>query len=367
MDYMKGALSLGSKVLGKTSPNPPVGALIIKDGNIIGRGTTQEPGSHHAEIVALNQAGNDAKDSTMYVTLEPCSHFGRTPPCASAIIKAGVSEVHIAMIDPNPIVNGSGMKELESAGVNAILHDATKEAVELLEPYTKFTMFNLPFVVVKYAMTLDGKIASRTGHSRWITGDIARKYGNVMRDTSDAVIVGVNTVLKDDPQLTARNRSGTPHKNQPIRVIVDSSGRVPDGSRVFSEPGATIVATCSINAKRKNALESLGAEVLCLPEKHGHVSLEALITELGRRQITGVLVEGGGKIIASLFDEKLVDKVVAFIAPKIIGGQRAVTPVEGHGISSLADSVIVERTKLKKFGNDWLFEGYPCYKEDQHV
>ena len=367
MDYMKGALSLGSKVLGKTNPNPPVGALIIKDGSIIGRGSTQEPGGHHAEIIALNEAGSDAEGSTMYVTLEPCCHFGRTPPCTSAIIEAGVSEVHIAMIDANPIVNGSGRKELEAAGVATILHDASQEAIELLESYAKFIILGLPFVVVKYAMTLDGKIASRTGHSRWITGDGARKYGNAMRSKSDAVMVGVNTIIEDNPQLTARNRAGTPYQKQPIRVIADSTGRVSDASRVFSEPGATIVATSRIDAERKNTLEARGVEVLCLPEKDSHVSLEALIGELGRKGITSLLVEGGGKIIASLFDEKLVDKVVVFIAPKIVGGERAVTPVEGRGVSSLSDSIVVKRTRLKKFGNDLLFEGYPSYKEDRHV
>jgi len=321
MDYMKQALSLAKLALGQTSPNPAVGAVVVKDGEVVGQGYTQPPGSWHAEVMALNQAGKKARGGVMYVTLEPCCHYGRTPPCTQAIIAAGISEVQLAMLDPNPLVSGQGEDELEREGIKTHMGKHEKEAKEINEAYIKFITTGMPFVTVKFAVSLDGKIATKNGDSEWISGSEARKYVHYLRYTTDAIMAGANTVIADDPHLTCRyGGRGGEAKKQPLRVIVDGRGRTPATARVFSEPGKALLALGNlVKPERKKALAQAGAELLELPSEEGLVDLERLLKTLGEREITSVLVEGGGILLGSLFDYGLVDKVVAFIAPIIIG------------------------------------------------
>jgi diaminohydroxyphosphoribosylaminopyrimidine deaminase/5-amino-6-(5-phosphoribosylamino)uracil reductase len=361
MNYMGQALSLARLALGQASPNPAVGAVVVKEGVIIGQGYTQPPGSHHAEVVALKQAGGEARDSVMYVTLEPCCHYGRTPPCTRAIISSGIREVHMAMLDPNPLVSGGGKDELEGKGIKTYLGEDEEEAREINEAYIKFITTGIPFVTAKFAVSLDGKIATRKGDSQWISGNEARKYVHNLRYTTDAIMAGVNTVLADDPHLTTRccgGRGGTARK-QPLRVIVDGEGRTPLTARVFSEPGKTLLALGrKATPEKKAAFAQAGAEILELPTAKGLVNLEKLLTALGEREIASILVEGGGILLGSLFDRGLVDKVIAFIAPIIIGGAEAKTAVAGKGVDKVADSFRLERIKVEKLGDDLMVSGY---------
>ena len=361
MDYMEQALSLARLASGQVSPNPAVGALIVKGDAVVGQGYTQPPGSHHAEIVALHQAGEQARGSRMYVTLEPCCHYGRTPPCTQAIIAAGVAEIHLAALDANPLVCGRGKGALEREGIKVYLGEHEKAAREINEAYTKFVTEGIPFVTAKYAMSLDGKIATRSGDSKWISGEEARKFVHNLRYTTDAIMVGVDTVLADDPLLTARccgGKGGTVRK-QPLRVIVDSKGRTPAMARLFSEPGEVLMARSKAAvSEAKDALAQVDAELLALPAADGSVDLKKLLKTLGKREITSVLVEGGESLLGSLFDNGLVDKVIAFVAPIIIGGKEAKTAVGGQGIEKVADSLRLERVNMEKLGEDVMVSGY---------
>lgn len=360
MGYMAQALSLARLALGQVSPNPAVGAVIVKKGEVVGQGYTQPPGSDHAEIVALKQAGERARGGVMYITLEPCCHHGRTPPCTQAIIAAGIVEVHLATVDVNPVVSGWGKGELEGAGLKVYVGEYEAEAKQLNEAYAKFITEGIPFITVKFAMSLDGKIATRSGDSRWISGELARKRVHSLRYTSDAVMAGVNTVLVDDPRLTARCcGSGGMLKKQPVRVIVDSKGQTPLNARVLTEPGkAIVVLGKQASAEEKDSFAQVGAELLELSSPEGRVNLERLLKVLGDRGITSVLVEGGGILLGSLFDGGLVDKVIAFIAPVIIGGREAVTAVAGVGVERVADSLKLERVSVESFGQDLMVSGY---------
>jgi len=361
MDYMEQALSLARLALGQVSPNPAVGAIVVKNGVVIGQGYTQPPGSWHAEVLALKQAGEEARGGVMYVTLEPCCHHGRTPPCTQAIIAAGITEVHLAMLDPNPLVSGRGKDELEREGIRIYVGEHEAEAKEINEAYTKFITTGMPFITAKFAVSLDGKIATKSGDSKWISGNEARKYVHYLRYTADAVMAGVNTVLVDDPHLTARccgGKGGTARK-QPLRVIVDGKGRTPLTARLFREPGKALLALGRfVTPHEKRALAQVGAELLELPSEEELVDLKGLLKALGEREVTSVLVEGGGTLLGSLFDYGLVDKVVAFIAPIIIGGKEAKTAVGGKGVSKVVDSLKLERIKVEKFGEDLMVSGY---------
>jgi len=361
MDYMEQALSLAKLALGQASPNPAVGAVVVKEGVVVGQGYTQPPGSHHAEVLALKQAGDEARGSAMYVTLEPCCHHGRTPPCTEAIISAGVREVHIAMLDPNPLVSGRGKDELQKAGIKIYLGEHEEEAKEINEAYTKFITTGIPFVTAKFAVSLDGKIATRKGNSRWISGREARKYVHCLRYTTDAIMAGVNTLLADNTHLTTRcsgGKGGTARK-QPLRVIVDGKGRTPLTARVFSEPGETLLALgMAATPEEKAAFAKVRAEIWESTTAAETVDLEKLLMALGEREVTSVLVEGGGVLLGSLFDLGLVDKVIAFIAPVIIGGAEAKTAVAGRGVDKVADSFRLERVKVEKLGDDLMVSGY---------
>jgi len=358
MDYMEQALSLAKSALGQTSPNPAVGAVIVKGNMVVGQGYTQPPGAAHAEIMALNQAGYAARGGTMYVTLEPCCHYGRTPPCSQAIIAAGISEVRMAMLDPNPVVSGKGTTALEQAGIKTYLGERESEAREINASYIKFITTGIPFVTAKFAASLDGKIATRSGDARWISSPESRNYAHRLRYLNDAIMVGINTILTDNPRLTARHNGAKPEQ-QPARVIVDSRGRTPLTARVFSESGKTILALGdSLTAEVKEKFTQTGAELLELPLKEGRVDLKSLLEALGKQNITSLLVEGGGTLLGSLFDAKLVDKVVAFIAPIIIGGEAATTAVGGQGIDRLTDAFRLERVNVNRLGEDIVVSGY---------
>ncbi|MBA7628536.1 Riboflavin biosynthesis protein RibD [subsurface metagenome] len=361
MDYMEQALSLARLALGQVSPNPAVGVVVVSGGVVVGQGYTQLPGSYHAEVVALKQAGDRARGGTMYVTLEPCCHYGRTPPCTKAIITAGIAEIHLAMLDPNPLVSGRGKEEMEREGIRVYVGEHEEAARQVNEAYIKFITTGLPFVTAKFAVSLDGKIATKSGDSKWISGSEARRYVHNLRYTTDAIMAGVNTVLADDPQLTARSGGGRggAARVQPLRVIVDSKGRTPLTAQVFSQPGKTLLAVGrSITPEEKTALTQTGVEIVELPSEEGRVDVKRLLKTLGEREITSVLVEGGGTLLGSLFDYRLVDKVIAFIAPAIIGGKEAKTAVAGKGVDKVVDSIRLERVSLEKFGDDLMVSGY---------
>ena len=347
--------------LGQVSPNPAVGAVVVKNNSVVGQGYTQPPGSWHAEVSALKQAGEKARGSVMYVTLEPCCHHGRTPPCTQAIIAASITEIHLAMIDPNPSVSGRGKSELEKEGIKVYVGEHEEEASEINEAYIKFITTGIPFVTAKFAMSLDGKIATSSGDSKWISGEEARKYVHNLRYTADAIMAGVNTILVDDPHLTARccgGRGGMARK-QPLRVIVDGKGRTPLSARIFSEPGKTLLALGKVaKPKEEAAFAQAGAELIELPSEGELVDLEKLLKALGEREITSVLVEGGGILLGSLFDCGLVDKVIAFIAPIIVGGKEAKTAVGGKGVDKVVESIRLQRIKVEKFGEDLMISGY---------
>ncbi len=360
---MERAISLAQQALGATSPNPAVGAVIVKDGVTLGAGHTQPPGGAHAEIMALREAGPSAKDAALYTTLEPCCTYGRTPPCTDAIIDAGIKEVHIGAIDPNPRVSGNGADRLRAAGIDVKFADAADVFRELYEAFAKHINTGLPFVIGKFAMSLDGKIATRTGDSKWVTGPEARGRVQRLRREADAIMVGVNTVLADDPQLTARDADGTPLSRQPLRVILDSRCRTPPDARMLREPGATLVLTTGeAPGERISALARAGAEVLttCQPGET-RIDLDAAMKELGRRGVVSLLVEAGGILQGALFDAGLVDRVFAFIAPVIIGGAQAASPVEGTGPKNMAGAHRLYRTRMEQHGPDWLITGYPVF------
>jgi len=360
-DFMECALSLAGLALGYTSPNPAVGAVVIRDGVVVGLGHTQPPGSVHGEIMALRQAGPRAKGATMYVTLEPCCHQGRTPPCTQAIIDAGIAEVHMALIDPNPLVSGKGLKMLEKAGIKTFVGQCEEEAQEINEGYIKFITTGMPFVIAKFAMSLDGKIATQNGDSKWISGEESRKFVHYLRHIVDAIMVGANTVVADDPQLSARGCSGKGGKTklQPLRVIVDGKGRTPLSARVFEEPGKTLVAVAKpLNAKAAEGFRKTGAEIVELPAEKDLIDLEELLKLLGKREVTSVLVEGGSGLFGSLFDRGLVDKVLAFISPIVIGGDGAKSVVGGNGVNTVAEALRLSRVKIIEFGDDILISGY---------
>ncbi len=357
--YMGRALELAILGRGKTSPNPMVGAVVVKDGQVAGEGYHQKAGSPHAEIIALDNAGEKARGATLYVNLEPCSHYGRTGPCANAVVEAGISRVVIAMADPNPLVCGRGISYLEQRNVEVRTGVLEDEALLLNEVFIKYITTGSPFVVLKAAMSLDGKIAARTGDSRWVTGPEARSRVHVLRSLYDVVLVGINTVLADDPLLTVR-LPGEKRKN-PVRIVVDSLARTPVNSLVLSQlaEAPTIIATTGRAGAQKIArLKEAGAEVLVVPGDGPRVDLKWLMAELARREITSVMIEGGGEINASALESGLVDKIIWFIAPKIVGGRLSPGPVGGPGITLMAEARQIENLTVTQFGYDICLEGY---------
>lgn len=354
--YMKRALELARNGEGLTSPNPLVGAVIVKDDQIIGEGWHERYGGPHAEINAIRSLKASAEGATIFVTLEPCSHYGKTPPCVDAIIENGFSKVVIAMLDPNPLVAGRSIKKLEANGIEVVMDVMSVEAQRLNEPFVKYITTSKPLMVLKTAMTLDGKIASVTGDSRWISSESSRKYTHQLRNRYSGIMVGIGTVLADNPTLTARPGI------DPHRIIVDSNARIPLSANVLNiknSEGTTIIATTQHAAiEKRDALESLGAKVLVLPDVAGKVDLRALVVALGKLSIDSVLVEGGSELNFSLLEAGLIDKVISFIAPKIIGGRSAKTPVGGEGIPIMNHAIAVDTPTVSMMGGDILIEGF---------
>jgi len=355
--FMKKALRLASKGRGRTSPNPMVGAVIVKGGKVIAEDYHRRSGTPHAEILALRKAGKLPKGATLYINLEPCCHTDKkTPPCTNAIIESGLEKVVIAMIDPNPKVAGKGIRALKSAGIEVEVGLMETEAKRLNETFTKFITKREPFVILKAAQSLDGKIATASGKSKWITGDKARQYVHKLRNEVDAVMVGIGTVIADDPSLGCRVRGG----RNPYRIIVDSSFRIPLNAKVLThDDQKTIIATTKISDRGKNnSTIKMGHKVLTVKGNEGKVDLKSLMKELGRLEITSVMIEGGSSLNASALSSGIVDKVIFFCAPKIIGGVDAVPSVGGLSPASLKNIVKVKDLQVKKVGDDFLFEGY---------
>jgi len=353
--WMRRALRLARRGQGRTTPNPMVGAVIVKAGQLIGQGHHRQAGGPHAEIWALRDAGENARGATIFVTLEPCSHHGRTPPCTDAIIEAGLARVIAAVEDPNPQVSGNGIRKLQEAGIEVELGLLADDARRLNAPYFKHTTTGLPLVSLKAAMSLDGKIATSTGESQWITGDRARAVGHRLRAIHDTVLAGVGTVLADDPQLTVRNARG----RTPLRVVVDSHARTPADARILTadQIPPVIAVTRDAPKRRLDALRKAGAEIWELPALGKFVDLRALMKRLGERQIQSVLVESGGTLTAGLLDADLADRVYFFVAPVIIGGTGAPGPVGGSGVAKLAEAWRLENVRVRRTGEDILVTG----------
>jgi diaminohydroxyphosphoribosylaminopyrimidine deaminase / 5-amino-6-(5-phosphoribosylamino)uracil reductase len=361
--YMWMALDLARQGRGRTSPNPMVGAVVVQGSEVVGSGYHQAVGGSHAEITALEKAGEKARGATLYVNLEPCNHHGRTGPCTEAIIKAGISRVVAAMQDPNPLVSGRGFARLVEEGIKlkeGVLED---KARQLNEAFIKHMVSGMPFVSVKVAMSLDGKIGTITGDSQWITGEKSRQFVHRLRDNSDVIMVGIETVLKDNPRLTTRVEGGG--GRDPVRVIVDSNARLPLEARAIESGSAakTILAVTDQASREKcSALQARGVEIMALPARDGRVDLTRLMKNLAERNLVNVLVEGGGTLNFSLLEQSLVDKLFIFIAPLIIGGKESPTAFSGTGITALSKAWSVENVELKQFDRDMLVIGYPVHQ-----
>ena len=364
--YMREALSLARQGRGRTSPNPVVGALIVNDGRIVGQGWHQKAGTAHAEIHAISEAGEATRNSTLYVTLEPCCHQGRTGPCTEAILTAGIKRVVVAMVDPNPLVAGCGIGVLRARGVSVDTGILAAEAASLNAPFIKWITCNMPFVTMKNGISLDGKIATRTGNSRWITGEESRLEVHHLRDASDAIITGIGTVLADDPELTTRLPSGG---KSPVRVVVDRMARTPVNAKIVTDGKAPTIIAVSSNApsSRVSALAARGVEILPVPEFDDKLDLGFILRNLGQRCLTSVMVESGGTLNSSFLFGNYVDKVVLFVAPKIIGGIGAPGPYGGAGSNSLSDAVELEDLVVRHLGGDLMIEGYVKRRESRDV
>lgn len=355
VEYMQRAIELATLARGRTSPNPLVGAVIVKDGKIIGEGYHKKAGTPHAEIHALDAAGNEARGATLYVSLEPCCHQGRTPPCTEAIIKSGIKRVVIATLDPNPKVAGGGWQRLKEAGIDAEYGLLQEAAAELNEVFFKYIQSGLPYVALKTAMTLDGKIAAGSGDSRWITGPEARQYVHQLRNTYDAIMVGIGTVLADNPQLNTRLDES--QGRDPIRIIIDNQLDLPLNSiiaRSSREQPSLVFCGNQIDEDKASELTRLGVEIIKTELENGLVPVQQVLTILAQREITSILVEGGAELNASLIEKGLVDKFYWFIAPKIIGGRKAKSPVGGSGCQFMREALELRIRDIKSLGRDIL-------------
>ena len=353
------ALDLAKLGIGHTNPNPLVGAVIVKNGAVISEGYHAQYGGPHAEINAFNNATEPVEGATMYVTLEPCSHYGKTPPCANAIVERGIKKIVIAMKDPNPLVEGKGIQILKDAGIEVITGVLEQQAKRLNEVFVKYITTGLPFCLLKTAMTLDGKIAAVSGESKWISDEISRHYVHKLRHQYTAIMVGIGTVLADDPLLTTR-LEGLQGRN-PIRIVIDTHGRIPLSAKLLqcNNHTKTIVAVTALADQRKlKSIEAAGAEVVVAPIKNNHVDLSYVMQWLGNNKIDSVLLEGGSTLNYAALQEGIVDKVITFVASKILGGETAKTPIGGTGIPHIQDAILLENMSFVKLCNDLMIEAY---------
>ncbi len=349
--YMKRALILAAKARHMTSPNPMVGALITKYGRILSEDFHKKPGTLHAEVLAIEKAGKDAQGSTLYINLEPCCHSEkRTPPCTKAIIKSGIREVVIGMIDPNPKVSGKGILELHQAGIKVRLGVLEDKAKRLNEAYTKYITTGKPFVILKIAMTLDGKIATPEGQSQWITSEKARRLVHRLRSSVDAIITAIGTIRTDNPELTARIKGG----KKPRRIIIDPNLKIPLNAKVLQVPPETILIT-RVENNKSNTIENSGVKILYFKNK---LDLNWLMERIGEKEISSALIEGGSSLNAHALEDGIVDKVVVFIAPKIIGGRESFPAVGGKSFKRLEEAYRLRDVITRQIGEDILIEGY---------
>jgi diaminohydroxyphosphoribosylaminopyrimidine deaminase/5-amino-6-(5-phosphoribosylamino)uracil reductase len=358
-EYMRLALELAAKGAGYVSPNPMVGAVVVKDDRVVGQGYHQVVGGPHAEVNAIDDAGDQAKNATLFVTLEPCNHQGRTPPCTRKILDAGIRQVVVAMVDPNPHVAGGGNAFLISRGVDVICGICEAEAVELNESFVKYMRSKHPFVVLKMAATLDGRIATRTGDARWVTGPQVRAFVHQLRHDMDAIMVGVGTVLADDPELTTRLEKG--RGVDPIRVVLDTHLNISSDIRMLNLSSASetlIVCGPDAPAEKMTRLKDKGADVWEVPLKEGRIDLEILMDRLGERGITSLLVEGGAQVAGSALKAGIVDKVHYVYAPKILGGEDGIPMCAGQGPEKMNDCMPLRDTRVSRVGDDILVTGY---------
>ncbi len=349
---MEMTIKVAEKGKGLVSPNPLVGCLIVKRGKIVGRGYHKQYGTEHAEINAIKSAGKKVANAAMYINIEPCSHWGKTPPCTEKIVEAGIREVIIGMYDPNPLVEG--FKELKFRGIKTKINILEKEAKKVNEIYLKYMKTKRPFVVLKVAMSMDGKIATRTGDSKYITGREARKYVHQLRSDLDAVMIGINTVLKDDPKLTPRMvKNGT----DPMKVVIDSELKTPMKCNLMKQPSKLIIATTNKAPKAKiNKFYQKGVNVIVLNSKRGMVDLKELMKELGKKEITSLMIEGGSQLNSSAIKDRIADKLLIFTAPKIVGN--GLEAIGNLGITNIDKAVKLKNIKTMKIGKDVLLEGY---------
>lgn len=353
---MQLALDLAESAKGKTNPNPLVGSVIVKDGTIVGTGLHRKAGEPHAEVHAVRMAGEHAKDATIYVTLEPCSHFGKTPPCANLVKEAGVKRVVVAMEDPNPAVAGRGIQLLRDAGIEVEVGVLEAEARRLNERFIHNMIFSRPFVISKFAMTLDGKIATYNGHSQWITSEAARQNVHMLRDEVDAILVGVGTVLKDNPSLTTRlpDRVG---KN-PVRIVLDRQLRTPLEAIICqTEMARTIIVTAEGN--QTTLYEAKGVEIVHVPIKNGKLDLDVTLDKLYKLGITDILVEGGGEVNASFLRAGLIQKFLVYVAPKVLGGHGSISPFTGEDVETVDVAMQLNFENIEMIGTDLRITAYP--------
>ncbi|MBN1832945.1 MAG: bifunctional diaminohydroxyphosphoribosylaminopyrimidine deaminase/5-amino-6-(5-phosphoribosylamino)uracil reductase RibD [Deltaproteobacteria bacterium] len=357
---MREALRLAKKGMGRTSPNPAVGAVVVREGKIIASGYHKRAGFNHAEVEALlKMPGRAREDDVLYVTLEPCHHHGRTPPCTQAILKKGLKKVVVGMRDPNPGVTGGGCEFLAKRGVEVRSGVLESECRKLNESYIKFVLTGRPYVVAKSAMTLDGWVATSSGHSQWVTNEMSRQFVHQLRDRMDGVMVGVGTVLTDDPLLTTRLKRG--RGRDPVRIIVDTHLRTPDRAKVLNSESSSetlMIVGPDVPAQRLRRIEREGVSILTCPTKQGRIDLGVLLDLLGSRDMTSILVEGGSAIMGSLISERLIDKFFIFKAPKILGGHDGMPMASGFGPEKMDAALRLNDIKVRRFGDDVLIEGY---------
>ena len=357
--FMRRALHLAEKAKGETFPNPLVGAVVVKNGRVVGQGFHKKAGGPHAEIFALKEAGQRAQGAALFCTFEPCVHYGRTGPCVDKIIKAKIKDVYAGMLDPNPLTKGKGVEKLRKAGIRVKVGFLENEIRHLNEPFIKAMTRGEPFVTIKIAESLDGKIATRRGESKWITNELSREYAHFIRRFFDAIMVGIHTVLKDDPKLEPLAR----HRNHSLtKIIIDSELKIPPGARLLKTRQPVIIAAVKKNKVKEKKLVGRKVKVIYTKSDKGRVDLGELLRKLNHLELRNILVEGGSELIGSFLDKKLADKALVFMAPKIIGGRCALTSVGGEGADTLQSAIRLGSISIKRLRDDILLEGYLKYR-----